>query len=303
VPTAPAHFDDLERAGAYFYRKLGSEVPEFIAARASLVHTDPETGLSFQTYAVSRPKGVNLYYLDEAEITARYRLVPSAKAKDWWDGEVGKIPPLVNKTVFLLSGALIPVWRQIKNVKDAAFKIVRTTTDEGVRLVGLQIPKTQVKEIVRLFDCAWQSDDTSSEIFQSVLFGKESLELVENIRLKSSKFFGDFYVEVVPGRAEHPKKFRAMGFTSITQNSRERFLLPQNEPEAVSFLQKLVTQFPPVAGTYPIAQTIGTKPAEAVEIYQSQFAAESVPIDVREWVIEPEREELARICLPVSLIA
>ena len=303
VPTAPARFDDLERTGAYFYRKLGSEATEFIAARASLIHTDPETGESYQTYAVSRPKGVNLFYLDESELAARYRLVPKSKATDWWNGEVEKIPPYLNKTVYLLSGALIPVWRQIKNVKDEGFKIVRTTTDEGARLVGLQVPKRQVKEIVRLFDCKWERDETASEIFQSVFHGKESCELVENIRLKTSKFFGDFYLEVVPGRAEHPKKFRAMGLTSITQNSRERFLLPQDESEAAQFLQKLVTQFPPAAGTKQFASMVDEKPEEAGEIYQAQFTAESAPINVRDWVIEPEREELARICLPDSLIA
>lgn len=54
IATKPARFDSLERGRAYFYRKSGSEVPEFVAARASLSHTDPETGLSFQTYAVSR---------------------------------------------------------------------------------------------------------------------------------------------------------------------------------------------------------------------------------------------------------
>ncbi len=122
-------------------------------ARASLIHTDPETGESFQTFAVGRPSGRNLFYLDEAELAARYRLVPKSKAKDWWNEEVARIPPFVTREVFILSGALIPIFRQIKNVKDAVTKIVRTTTDEGVRLVGLQIPKRTVKEIVRLFDC------------------------------------------------------------------------------------------------------------------------------------------------------
>ena len=137
MATNPARFDALEREEAYFYRKLGSEGTEYVAARASLIHTDPETGLSYQIYAISRPSGRNQFYLDEAELAARYRLVPESKAKDWWDGEVEKIPPYLKKDVFLLSGALLPIFRQIKNVKDAAFKIVRTTTDEGVRLVGL----------------------------------------------------------------------------------------------------------------------------------------------------------------------
>ena len=304
VPTAPAHFDDLEKAeGTYFYRKLGTDAPEFVAARASLIHTDPETGESFQTYAVSRPSGRNQFYTVEAELAARYRLVPKAKAKDWWNGEVGKIPPFVNKTVFLLSGALIPVWRQIKNVKDAAFKIVRTTTDEGVRLVGLQVPKLTVKEIVRLFDCAWQQAATSEEIFQSVIVGKDSCELVENIRLKSSKVFGDFYVEVVPGRSEHPKKFRAMGLTGITQNSRERFLLPQNESEAARLLQKLVSQFPPAASASPNNQLAEANPAETIDSRLTQTVAEELaPIDVRQWLIEPDEEELARVSFNDLLI-
>jgi len=308
VPTTPAHFNDLEKAeGFYFYRKLGTGedvASEFVAARASLIHTDPETGASYQTYAVSRPSGRNLFYLDESELSARYRLVPKRAAKDWWNGEVEKIPPFINRTVFLLSGALIPVWRQIKNVKDAAFKIVRTTTDEGVRLVGLQVPKTCVKEIVRLFDCAWQREETSSEIFQNVLYGKESLELVENIRLKSSKVFGDFYVEIVPGFATHPKKFRAAGLTSITQNSRERFLLPRDEQAAAQLLQKLLSQFPPAAGTDFIKQVAGETHAEPSDTAPVQTTrAELAPIDVREWLIEPEAEELARISFWDSLIS
>jgi hypothetical protein len=184
-----------------------------------LIHTDPETGKSRQTYAVSRSSGRNRFYLDEAELAARYRLVPKSKAKDWWDGEARKIPPFVKKDVFLLSGALLPICRQIKNVRDASFKIVRTTTDEGVRLVGLQVPKNTVKEITRLFDCAWQRAETSEEIFQSVIEVRESCEFVENIRLKNSKVFGDYYVEVVTARATHLKKFRALGISSITPGS------------------------------------------------------------------------------------
>ncbi len=306
VPTNPAHFDDLERTeGIYFYRKLGTTetTPEFVAARPSLVHTDPETGESYQTYAISRPCGRNLFYLTESELAACYRLVPKAKAKNWWNGEVGKIPPFVKKDVFILSGALIPVWRQIKNVKDAAFKIVRTTTDEGVRLVGLQVPKPQVKEITRLFDCAWHREETSSEIYENVLFAKESLELTENIRLKSSKFFGDFYIEIVPGRAEHPKKFRSIGVTSITQNSRERFLLPQNEQEAKQLLQKLLSQFPPAGNKYQSDQPIDKKQPNKNEIEQAQTVSpELPPIDVRAWLIEPKNEELVRISLQDSMI-
>lgn len=295
VPTNPARFEELEREEAYFYRKLGSESAEFVAARPSLIHTDPETGESYQTYAVSRPSGKNLFYLGETELAARFRLVPKAKAQDWWNGEVEKIPLVINKTVFLLSGALIPVWRLVKNIKDSAFKIVRTTTDEGVRLVGLQIPKTQVKEIVRLFNGAWEQEETASDIYISVLDGKESLELIEDIRLKNSKFFGTFYVEIVPGRFEHPKKFRSIGLTSITQNSRERFLLPNSEDDAALILQKLLVQFPPVSGNANLHKIDQKFEQQSDYFSKKDDCAEDAPIDVRQWVIEPDREEFARI--------
>jgi hypothetical protein len=133
--------------------------------------------------------------------------------------------------------------------------------------------------------------------------GKESCELVENIRLKNSKVFGDYYVEVVPGYATHPKKFRALGITSITQNSRERFLLPQDESEAVGLLQKLVSQYPPVSGTnlVDLAQnekTDASSSAPPVEIIADELA----PIAVRDWLIEPDPEQLALVSLNNSLI-
>ena len=217
--------------------------------------------------------------------------------------EVEKIPAFVKKDVFLLSGALLPVWRQIKNVKDTSFKIVRTTTDDGVRLVGLQIPKHTVKEITRLFDCAWQRQDTSEEIFQSVIGDKESCELVENIRLKNSKVFGDYYVEVVPGFATHPKKFRALGITSIAQKGRERFLLPQNESEAIGLLQKLVSQYPPISGMNFIDQSQNEKTDSSSNAPTAAMVADELaPIDVREWLIEPDSEQLALVSLNDSLI-
>jgi len=201
-----------------------------------------------------------------------------------------------------LSGALIPVWRQIKNVKDQALKIVRTTTDEGVRLVGLQIPKASVKKIVRLFDCSWRTEESLAEIYENVICGKESLGLAENVRLKAAKVFGDYYVEIVPAHATHPKKFRAFGLTSITVNYRERFFLPQEASAAINLLQKLVSHFPPV-GTNTDIQSAEIKCAEKNDFAPVQAAGlELPPIDVREWLIEPEKEELARISLSDSLI-
>jgi hypothetical protein len=244
VATFPAHFDALEREEAYFYRKLGSEARNS-SRRGVLDSHRPGNRLELPNLRGQSPFGRNQFYLDEAELDARYRLVPKSKAKDWWDGEVEKIPDVRQKRRFSVSGALAS--GLAANQKRQRCVVQNRSHDdrrEGVRLVGLQVPKPYVKEITRLSTAPGSRAETSEEIFQSVIGGKESFELVENFRLKNSKVFGDYYVEVVPGRAEHPKKFRAFGITSITQNSRERFLLPQNESKRS--VCKNCISFPPI---------------------------------------------------------
>ena len=107
----------------------------------------------------------------------------------------------------------------------------------------------------------------------------------------------------MPGRAEHPKKFRSLGITSITQNSRELFLLPLEESEAVGLLQKLVSQFPPASGTIFIDKVLDEKAVESDDAPPvGSIADELAPVDVREWLIEPDSEQLALVSLNDSLI-
>ena len=90
---------------------------------------------------------------------------------------------------------------------------------------------------------------------------------------------------------------------SITQNSRERFLLPQDESEAAQLLQKLVSQFPPAAGANQNNQFAVEKLAEANgSEFVPTVAEELPPIDVRDWLIEPDAAELARVSFPDQLI-
>ena len=71
---------------------------------------------------------------------------------------------------------------------------------------------------------------------------------------------------------------------------------------SINLLQKLVSHFPPI-GTNTDIQSANIKRAEKNDFAPVQAAGlELPPIDVREWLIEPEKEELARISLSDSLI-
>ncbi len=69
-------------------------------------------------------------------------------------------------------------------------------------------------------------------------------------------------------------------------------------------LQKLVSQFPPVAGAASIIDmTQNEKSAESSNAIPVETVANELPpIDVREWLIEPETEELALVSLTDLLI-
>ncbi len=69
------------------------------------------------------------------------------------------------------------------------------------------------------------------------------------------------------------------------------------------WLQKLVSQFPPVAGVNPNNQFAVEKLAEANgSEFVPTVAEELPPIDVRDWLIEPDAAELARVSFPDQLI-
>ncbi|HLM59456.1 MAG TPA: hypothetical protein VK308_01510, partial [Pyrinomonadaceae bacterium] len=84
----------------------------------------------------------------------------------------------------------------------------------------------------------------------------------------------------------------------------ERFLLPQDESEAVNLLQKLVSQFPPVAGAVSFADAVRCeKLAESSNTPSVEIVAEELaPVDVREWLVEPDALELASVSLSDLLI-
>jgi hypothetical protein len=42
---------------------------------------------------------------------------PKTRARAWWTDEQRKIPPTMRKTIHLLSGALLPIWKSLKKLQ------------------------------------------------------------------------------------------------------------------------------------------------------------------------------------------
>ena len=287
VPTRPARFEEISQFdGVYFYENRTTG--EFVAVRPTLAHTNPETGERYQMVSVSRPAGYNLIYIRESELTSKYKIVPKSRARAWWQAEQAKIPPTEQKIIHLLSGALLPIWKNLKKLQQTGLNIVRTTTDDGVRLVGVNIASDTINEIRRTFGIWRCAAGTAEEIIRAVCDENEIVELAGDMRIRPTRFQGVSVIEICPSSYEQIRELRETALVNIIQNSRNRFFLPENENLAPETLEKVLMLYQPIH----LLKSEGSG-INAPNIPNLTLNPE--PILLPDWLIEPPEGEVERI--------
>lgn len=289
VPTRPAQFDEISRwDGVYFYehRQTGA----FVAVRASFPHTDPETGMRYRMFSVSRPSGNNLFYIKDEELAAKYKIVTKTKARNWWKTEVAKIPPVEQKTVHLLSGALLPVWKHLKRLQQKGLNIVRTTTDDGTRLVGVSVAQDSVGEIRRTFGIWKNAAANAEEILRCVKEENETIELRGEIKIRRTRFQGASVVEITPSTYDQILELRETALINIVQNSKQRFFISDDERTATDSLGKVLKMYPPLY----LIDGETTKDIPSNQAFEPKSIKEEI-VRLPAWLIEPPIEEVRKI--------
>jgi hypothetical protein len=278
VATTPARYQDMAASEIHqFYqdRRDGS----FIAVRRTLSHTDPETGERYQNFSITKPVGRNITYLREGELNQRYRIVPKTKAEDWWVKEEKKIPAFENRTVHILSGALLPIWKYLKTLSHDALNIVRTTTDDGTRLVGVRISEEWLRDIRQHFGIRSSIPTTANEVLRVVDFEKNSVNLIGDVTVRSSRFQGQLLTEVCPSTFEQIRELRGMGLVNIVLHGRQRFFLPQESPWLA--LERVLSLYPPESTSISFLPELNIG---------SEELSKQEPVILPEWLIEPDIE-------------
>lgn len=289
VATNPARFQELAVSDQYQFfqhRDKGS----FVAVRRTLSHTDPETGERYQMYSLTKPIGRNVSYIRESELNQKYRVVPKTRAETWWRGEEEKIDPFEYRTVHLLSGALLPIWKYLKTLSQESLNIIRTTADDGMRLVGVSLSEECISDVSRHFGLRAKIPTTASEILRVVDFEKNTVNLLGDIRVKTTRFQGVLLTEVCPSTIEQIRELREIGLVNIVQHGKQRFFLPQEGPLALDYLEKVLRLYP------PNSSDVNFLP----EMEVASFEIESEePAKLPDWLVEPATQEvliLAQLC-------
>ena len=276
VESCPARFNDLAASDQYQFfqhRRDGS----FVAVRRTLSHTDPETGERYQMFSISKPAGRNISYVRENELNQKYRIVPKSRAETWWRREEAKIPPFEQRTVHLLSGALLPIWKYLKTLSHDALNIVRTTTDDGTRLVGVNIAREWIGDIRRHFGLRSEIPTTAAEILRVVDFENNTVNLTGDIKIRTTRFQGQLLTEVCPSTFEQIRELRGMGLVNIVQHGKQRFFLPEWSPHI--YLEPILALYPPKSTEIDILPELQP---------EFQTFEKGEPIELPGWLIEPD---------------
>jgi hypothetical protein len=243
-PSDKVSFERAERLrlterGAFFQHKKG----EFILILESGRHTDPADGSTFSTYSVWKPEGARISYIRDRDLNEKYSVVRSEQAQAWWQRQYAVAPEIETKEVHIIAGAILPLWQKLKTRGDAKLRVVRVSTDDGQRIVGVEIPPSQVRQVLRTLGLGRPLADPGT-VFHATLDDGENFQLVCDMRLKRVKLHGEPALELICPEPDRFDELRDLGLINEQVRFRQRFLLPSDPEKGVPILTELLDRYP-----------------------------------------------------------
>jgi P-loop containing NTP hydrolase pore-1/C-terminal domain on Strawberry notch homologue len=280
----PSHAVSFEEADSVRERKGGAFLQHrkkghFILAIESGRHTDPGTGESFRTFGVWRPEAPRTNYINESELTTKYQAVIPERARDWWTRKYAAIPPIETVETHILGGAIIPLWQRLKTDREARLRVVRVSTDEGQRIVGIHIPNDRVWTVLRSLGISRRLQDPA-KIYNAVLNEGEEITLTSNLTLKKGSIHSEAAIEL---HVTDPYKFaslRELGLINEQINWKQRFFIPTDESRGVEILAALLKLYPVI-----VTEEATEESQDCAEIQSLPEASPTNIIDLAEWII------------------
>src|SRR5829696_2578695 len=282
VPSQSVSFDEAERVrkrrnGAFFrHQKNGT----FILAVESGLHTNAETGNSYRTFAIWKPEAARSSYIHNDELTEKYKAVTPVKARDWWTDKYASVPPIETHEIHIIGGAIIPLWQRFKTHEEARLRVVRVTTDDDQRIVGIRIPREQVGPIVRALG-AGRDLREPEEIFAGILNEGEEVTLVTGLKLCRRMLHREPVIELI---GVDPYKFaeiRSLGLLNEQIDWKQRFFVPTDAVLGVSVISALLDRYP----------VLISSESDNVEVAEPEIATElraTQVVDLNEWFVPVE---------------
>jgi len=268
--------------GAFFRHQTKGD---FILALQSGRHTDPADGKTFLTYSVWKPGGSRTSYIREQELNSRYRVVRPDEPRSWWTRQHGLVPEIETREARIVGGAVIPLWQKLKTKDEARLRVARVSTEDGQRIVGVEIPHSQVGQVLPSLGLKGPAADPG-QVFRELLAGSAPLDLTSGLTLKRSTLERESAIELVCADPDRFHELRGLGLINEQIRYRQRFFVPSDEGKGSAILTDLLTR-------YPIMSRESEEPEDSPQESLSVEipATEITVVDLEHWVLAPEEKE------------
>jgi len=280
LPSKAVSFRKAEEArqrkgGAFLrHRKSG----HFILGIESGRHTDPATGKSYRTYAVWKPEAARTAYIHDDKLSEKYKAVTPEKARVWWTEKHATVPAIETVETHIIGGAIIPLWQRLKTQEETRLRVVRVTTDDGQRIVGIQIPPERVGAVLHALGTVRDLREPDA-IFSAVLDEGEEITLVSNLKLRRGLIHREPVIELCGADPHKFPELRELGLTSEQISWKQRFFIPTDETTGPEILTALLDRYPVVATQEAASET------SAIETQMADPMSPITIVDLEQWII------------------
>jgi hypothetical protein len=252
----------------------------FVLAVPSGRHTNPEKGSTYLTFALWKPEGPRSDYISESDVAALYVPVPPNRVRTWWDSAYQRAPLVDTEEINIIGGAIIPLWERLKAHRDSKLRVLRVGTDDGKRIVGIEIPRRRLGAVLRAIGIGKTVTDPQ-EIFTAVLEQGDEIELVSKMNLKLATHAQSPAIELECSDPARFPEFRDLGLINEQIKWKQRFFVPMDKTKGLAVLSALLTRYPVLPRQEQPAESLPIK-AEA-----DQGAARKVVLE--DWVLPAEQ--------------
>ena len=279
VPTKPVTLDMIARRNekiniggklmdsnpnpGSFYQQTNSK--NIIFAEYATHRTDEKTGDSVRYYSFARPHEEQKSLLSEHELTEKYQPVRLSEVKefgknengdpvrmkvsDWWNAEVKNTPKIKTSESHVIAGAVLPVWQRLASSNEKgdqqSLRTVRIETEEGQRIVGVEIPPSRINRVLRDLGVD-KSFKSAEEIYDAVIESGETINLIGGARLARGFIKGNPAIFVNNINVYQQNEFGNLGALKEKINWQPQVFVPGEKVSGVEILERIIERYPAV---------------------------------------------------------
>jgi hypothetical protein len=214
------------------YRNAASGRAALISPKPFQVYDEDQVTLMRK---ITRPTGSK--YITETDFQkSAWETVKKSTFTDRWDQEARELPTTEITKLYLLTGLLLPIWKDIPTSNE---RIYRVTPEGGTAMIGRTLGEDGAKALRARFMTG--TPETPAQMLDVALNSTATVNLGGGLSLKQRRVAGEVRLEISGADRERLTSYKAYGcFTEIIAFQLRLFVPHGKDVDTLAILQRIV---------------------------------------------------------------